>query len=95
MPSEAFPTAAPLMGAASAEKPARPIAALVRTDIKIFRIVVSSLAVQMWATSPLFDVVRRIDPVAPTRISAVMDATSPPPQQPSTDLPCVMMFVNG
>jgi hypothetical protein len=84
MPSEAFPTAAPLIGAASAVKPARPIAAPVRTVNKTFRIVVSSLAV---GELPTLDVVRWTDPVGPPRISAMKDATSPPSQQPPTDLP--------
>jgi hypothetical protein len=92
MPSDAFPTAAPLIGAASAVRPARPITAPVRTVNKIFRIVVSSLAV---GEQPTLDVVRRTDPVGPPRIPAMKDATSPPPQQRSTDLPYVMMFVNG
>jgi hypothetical protein len=93
--SDALPTAAPLMGAASAEKPARPIAVLVRTVSKIFRIFVSSFTVQIrTGERPVPDVVRRIDPVGPTRRPAVTDATSAPPQQPSTDLPCLMMFVD-
>jgi hypothetical protein len=91
MASDALPTDAPLIGAASAEIPARPIAVVVRIVNKILRIVVSSFAVQAGKAPTL----SRWPPNRPgsVRVSAVMDATSRPPPHPSTVLPCLMMLV--